>query len=196
MKRANIREDIQSMTRSGNYLGAYSGIDLVEDELEKRELVGELVETMVIDLENQTMGKNKERVYYLRSLLLYIFRDYPGLSGIYRLQLRSDEKSDLFGLFRGLGDAAKRTGEAMDVPNSVEDAVEALKRNVNEFADDVKSGQFNEKVKDFFSKAEESMRESFRHVNDVYDGMQERSDRSQDAEDADADADAEKGEDS
>ena len=155
-----------------NYLAAYMTVKnggLTEDE--KIETTGRLVTEILDDLSLDSIKKNPERVVYLRSLLAWIFRDVPGLSSLYREQLRGvqdggDPMMTLYKNLRILNDVA--TGKK-SFAEGVEESIDAVRRGV----EDAQSAGVSDSMKEFAEKAESGMRRGFQQFNEFFDSITE-----------------------
>jgi hypothetical protein len=161
---------VEELIEDKNYLGAYSSLKSL-DEDEEKVMAGLLVSALIKDLDKARKEKRVEELHVLRSLILWIFRDYPGLSGIYRLQLRGENKADLFKIFEDLGEFAKKAASGVDMENTVEDVVENVKQKAQDLNEDIQSGEAGKKVEDFMQKASETVQEGIRHVDEVFKTM-------------------------
>ena len=81
---------IEKLLEERNYLSAY--LCLKETSLPRErelEYTGKIVQDILNELGYSSGRRNKEKVYFYRSLLLMIFQDIPGLARIYRRQLQT-----------------------------------------------------------------------------------------------------------
>ena len=179
-----LNHDIEQLISAGDYLSAY--LSIREEKALQQVYIGRIVNAVVDELSQQTSRGNRERLYYLRSLLLWIFRDVPGLAPIYRSQLReglfAEGSPDLLRLLRNLGGSVGR-----NVPRSPEEAAEGVKQTVDDVVDDIKSGNADRRMKDIFGLAEEGLRTGMKGVADFFDaisGTEASSSREQESEEA------------
>ncbi len=172
-----------------NYLAAYMTVKnggLTEDE--KIETTGRLVTKILDDLSLDSIKKNPERAVYLRSLLAWIFRDVPGLSSLYREQLRGvqdggDPMMTLYKNLRVLNDVA--TGKK-SFAEGVEESVDAVRRGF----EDAPHGDVSDSMKGFAEKAEDGVRRGFQQFTEFFDTITESARRQNAARDnAERDAD-------
>ena len=86
MEKADIMEKVEGYLEEKNYLAAclYLKNEELPDE-SRYELTGEVAKYVVEDLASE---RNKEKILYLRSVLVWLFKDIPGLASVYREQLR------------------------------------------------------------------------------------------------------------
>ena len=202
MKDANPRAYVTRLIGERNHVGAY--LSLKEAELERAEhveLVGAIATAIVEEL-SKTRRDDRERVYYLRSLLAWLFRDVPGLSSLYREQVREAKGGqDLLGdLFRGVRNVGDVASGRKSVSDGFQDAAEDAKRNVEDAADAVRGSDTGARIGEFLNSAEKGIKDGldqlgsfFRSMNEGPSGEGEDPERSQetDAERA-ARADAER----
>lgn len=112
-----------------NYLGAAQYLRETETDKSMRSArMGTVVEAVIRDLDKARSRSDRERVVYLRSVLAWLLKEFPGLASIYREQLRvasggNDVLPDLARGFRNVNDvlSGKKT-----VQEGVEDASEPL----------------------------------------------------------------------
>jgi hypothetical protein len=131
------------------------------DEQVRYEITGEVAKQVVNKL---AVEKNKEKVLYLRSMLVWLFKDVPGLATVYREQLRlaSDSPNIMRDFMRGMRTFA-------DVATGGES--EAFGDKVEEAADNLRPEAIQEKVKDFFSDAGIDVDEGIKKAKDFFDGL-------------------------
>ena len=164
----NQRERIESLITSGEYVSAYL---LAREEKELQQLYAGRIINAVIDDLSETGGRNaRERKYYLRSVLLWIFRDFPGLAPIYRSQLRegsvTENTPDLLKFLSMFASASTKT-----VPKTPDEAAESVKEAMDGVIDDIKTGRADEKVQDFFEAAGEGLRAGIKGMSDFFDAL-------------------------
>jgi hypothetical protein len=160
MREASARAHVTRLIHESNFVGAY--LYLKDAELEKEEhdeLVGMLASSVAEEI-SSTRRDDKERIYFLRSILAWILRDVPGLSGLYREQLREQQGgNDLLSFFargaRNIGDVA--TGRKR-VSDGIQDAADEAKRNLEDAAESIRSGETRDRLNQFFSSAQDGLR--------------------------------------
>jgi hypothetical protein len=160
MRDANPRAHVTRLISERNYVGAY--LYLKEAELERAEyleLVGSLTAAIIDEL-SKTRRDDRERIYYLRSVLAWIFRDVPGLSSLYREQIRSAKGgSDLLeGLFRGVKNVGDVASGRKTMSDGIQDAAEDARRNVEDAADAVRGSDAGARIGEFLSSAERGIK--------------------------------------
>lgn len=153
-----------------NFIAAYTYLkETFSDKQLKTELAGLLVNRIFDELDDPGIRARSERRLYYRSLLLWIFRDFPGLGVIYRGQLGKEKSAtDLVSFIKK---AATDGITRDDVEAGIEKAFDDLKQNIDDATEQVKTGQAEEKVKDFFSRAEKGIRQGLRQVADVFETL-------------------------
>ncbi len=189
MKDVNPRSRVSRLIEERNFLGAQLFLreaEIADDE--KGELLG-LLATAVVDELGRTRREDRERLAYLRSVLAWILREVPGLSGLYREQLReisggADAFADLRRGLRSLGDVA---AGRKSVSEGLSDATDEARRRFEEAADELGSGEPPEDVADFLAAAEKGIRGGleqlgafFRAMNEQTEAAEERRSRDED----------------
>ncbi|MEW5815810.1 MAG: hypothetical protein AB1798_10515 [Spirochaetota bacterium] len=182
-----VREssDIEALIDGGNYLAAYLKIkNLPEDDPKKDELAGRVVMKIVEDLGNAQKKDAEEKVFYLRSLLIWIFKDVPGLSLIYRDQLKSSRKSSqpVLDFFNTLKEIGERPLQPQDVAQKIEETVLNIKQNIDDAAQRLNNDEVREQVRDLFTLAETGVREGLKQVSDIIDMIAKNQRNSKDEE--------------
>ena len=120
---------LAGLIADSNYLGAAQYLkNLSLDSPERSAIMGKVISAVVDDLSLARGKGNRERTVYLRSVLSWLLRDYPGLASMYREQLRiasgnTDVLPELARGVRNLGDvfSGKKT-----VQEGMDDASEPL----------------------------------------------------------------------
>ncbi|MBN1646689.1 MAG: hypothetical protein JW874_01535 [Spirochaetales bacterium] len=166
-----FRERYEQLLAEGNYIAAYS--NLKEEKLERNErneLAGLMVNDILKDLDAQPAKNNPERRKVLRSLLLWIFRDYPGLAQIYKSQIRAgaSENRNLLSL---LGDLSNPETAKERVSEEMDNLMDNVRQNLDDTAEDIKSGRAQDKVRDFIDQAETNIREGIRNLADIFESL-------------------------
>lgn len=171
---SNFKEKFNEYLNEENYIAAYS--NLKESGLSRRdrnELAGLMVRDIINDLEALPPKGHNEKKTFLRSMLLWIFRDYPGLAMLYKGQIRSSSPDkSLFGLLNDLSDPEKAKER---VAVEMENLADNVKQGLEDTADDLKSGRTQEKVKDFIDQAEANVREGIRNIAEIFDSINKQS---------------------
>ena len=158
----NVSQLVKDYLREKNYLAACLTLKNIElDDIDKYELTGEVAKYVVSDLASE---KNREKVLYLRSVLVWLFKDVPGLASVYREQLRmaSGTHNPVRDFVRGVqtfSDIATG-GKSVDMEETVDDIAENLKPEA-----------IQEKVKDFFSQAGVDIDEGIKRASDFFDAL-------------------------
>lgn len=170
------QETTASVTRAldeKNFMGAY--LLLRESNLEKAvryEYTGRIAATIVDEL-SRTRRDDRERIYYLRSLLAWIFRDVPGLASMYREQLRVTAGGvDLLGGFaRGVSNIGDVAGGRKSVRDGIQDAADDAYRSAEQAAEEFTSGETGEQVSRFLSAAEQGIRDGLTQLGNFFRAM-------------------------
>lgn len=160
---------IQDMISDGNYVAAYTAIkESHMDDLDRTELTGKLVARIVDELSRCTRREDRERAVYLRTLLSWIFRDVPGLSTLYREQLRlahraeGDLASGIYRNFRTISDVA---GGRKSVAEGFEETAEQIRAGFEEAAENLRSGDPAESVRSIVKEGLEQFGRFFESMN-------------------------------
>jgi hypothetical protein len=163
---------IEKMIDDQNFLGAYLILKKIEiDEIKKYEIVGQLIEKIISQLETLKIKGNKDRIIVLRSLLLWIFRDYEALGRIYKEQLkRYTQSSDsIVKILKNIGELGQSNIEDMDLKDELDEVMDNVKDGLDEFSYKVKSGEVQEQMEDFLNKAEEGVKEGLKQFSSFLD---------------------------
>jgi hypothetical protein len=151
---------INELISEKNYIGAY--LLLKDTEIEqaaKYDLTGRIVTDIIDDL---TSEKNREKIAYLRSILVWIFRDVPGLSSVYREQLR---------LSSGGGTPVADFLKGIRTFGDLNDKFDTIKDRVEEAADSPEVNDFQDKLKDFFSQAGVEVEQGLKRATEFFDNL-------------------------
>jgi hypothetical protein len=156
---------LNDLLHQKNYLGAYQYLrELDIEKAERSASIGLVVTAIVEDLSVQPR-QSRERVIYLRSVLSYVFKEYPGLTSLYREQLRvaqgkDDLISEVFKGFRNVADVA--TGR------------KTVNEGVEEAAEDMKDGferSTGSSFDDLGKNAEKALRDGLEQVGNFFAGL-------------------------
>lgn len=145
-----------------NYVAACLFIKKEEVPADARdEISGEVAKRVVDSLATE---KNKEKITYLRSILVWLFKDIPGLASVYREQIRlsTDYPNMMRDFMRGVRTFA-------DVATGGES--ESLGEKIDEAAESLKPDAVQEKVKDFFSDAGIDIDDGMKKARDFFDSF-------------------------
>jgi hypothetical protein len=139
------------------------------------ETTGEVAKRVIDDL---ALEKNKEKILYLRSILVWLFKDVPGLASVYREQLRlaSDGPNVVRDFMRGVRTFSDLATGGETVGEKVDDMTENLKPEA-----------IQEKVKDFFSDAGLDIDEGIKKAQDFFDNLSGRRQENEEPEPRDVD---------
>ncbi len=120
---------VRELIDEHNYLGAGQYVREIDMEMAMRSArMGTVVEAVIRDLDKSRSKSDRERVIYLRSVLAWLLKDYPGLASIYREQLRiATGSNDIIPeLARGFRNVNDVVSGKKSVQEGVEDAAEPL----------------------------------------------------------------------
>ena len=159
---------IDELLSEGNYLAACLHLKDAEVGSDSRnDLTGRIAKRVIEDLASE---RNKEKITFLRSVLVWLFKDIPGLSSVYREQLRvssgvPNPLDDLFGglkVLRGLSNLGR---------GGASTAAEDIKDNIDEAAERVRDGSAQEQFNEFLSRAGENVEEGIRKAADFFNSL-------------------------
>lgn len=171
MSTDQLENRIEDLLNEKNYLAACLLLKNSSAEGEESyDISGKVVARILDDLSAE---KNKEKSLFLRSLLIWVFRDLPGLSSIYREQLRSASGTagpfgDIWKNLRMFSDVMSGEKSASSV---AEDAAENIKQHVKDAADNLNADTFTEKVKDFFSSSGIDLDDGLKRATDFFESL-------------------------
>lgn len=117
-----------TMMKSHNYLGAYEVLKQLDiSKAERAAYAGEILQAAIEDLAVSSK-QSKEKTIYLRTIITYVSKEFPGLANIYREQLRiATGRDDVFAeLFKG----AKNVGDVATGKKTLEEGVEQAKEDI------------------------------------------------------------------
>jgi hypothetical protein len=167
MSEQNHIELIEKFIAERNYLSAY--ISLKEGTLSREkeiEYIGKITQNILTDITYSTGRKNKEKVYYYRSLLLMIFQEVPGLARVYRHQLQESRGLDSpLNILKQLKNLADITTDNTELKESIENAIEDISDKIEDVKEDIEDKNLDEPIKDIFSLAEEGIKEGLKGFN-------------------------------
>ena len=162
MDKEDIMFKLKSYLEDRNYIAA--SLFLKNEEIPddtRYEITGEVAARVVDDLATE---KNKEKILYLRSILVWLFKDVPGLASVYREQLRLASGNP--GLMR---DFLRGVRNFADVTTG--GASESMNEKAEEVADNLRPEVIQEKVKDFFSQAGVDIDDGIKKAQDFFDSL-------------------------
>lgn len=166
----NFKEKFNQYLNEENYIAAYSNLkDAGLSKQDRNELAGLMVKDILNDLEALPPKGHDEKRKFLRSTLLWVFRDYPGLAQLYKNQINAGSRDrSLIGLLNDLRDPEKAKER---VAEEMENFADNVKQGLEDTADDLKSGRAQDKVKDFIDQAESNVREGIRNLADIFESI-------------------------
>ena len=178
MNSDHVSQLIKDYLSEKNYVAACLSLKNIEiDDMDKYEVTGEVAKCVVADLASE---KNREKVLYLRSVLIWLFKDVPGLASVYREQLRlaSNAANPVRDFVRGVQTFSDMAtgGKSADIEETVDDIAENLRPEA-----------IQEKVKDFFSQAGVDIDEGIKKATDFFDSLSGRPKREEERPTDDAD---------
>lgn len=191
ISREELKNRVTKMVEKRNYVGAYMAVkQSALAELDRTEIVGEMASAIVDELSSVTRRQERERAIYLRSILAWIFRDFPGLSSLYREQVRlvhnrGDIASDMYQGFKNINDVA--SGRKA-VSEGIEETVDQVRQNLEDAAESFRAGDTSESFRSFVSAAETGIRDSLTQMGRLFEGL--NSDRSANRDSTRSDPDA------
>ncbi len=155
MDKEDIMFKLKGYLEDRNYIAA--SLFLKNEEIPddtRYEITGEVAARVVLDLASE---KNKEKILYLRSILVWLFKEVPGLAPVYREQLRlaSGNLSPMRDFLRGVRNFADVTTGGTS----------------EEVADNLRPEVIQEKVKDFFSQAGVDIDDGIRKAQSFFDSL-------------------------
>lgn len=158
-----------------NFVGAY--LMLRESPIEKAlryEYTGRIAATLVDEL-SRTRRDDRERIFYLRSILAWIFRDVPGLAALYREQVGvTRARGDLLGGFaRGFANVSDVATGRKRMEDGFQDAAEDVRRSAERAADSFASSDAGGQVNEFLTAAERGIREGLGQLGNFFRAMNE-----------------------
>ena len=156
----DTRARVKRLIREQNYVAAQTVANAYPDPDHRAELAGMVIEAIASELSQNRLPR--ERAVYLRSLLVWVFRDFPGLASIYREQVRiAAGQSTGFDWLEGVRNMSDVASGRKSFEAGVEDTVESVRRNV-ENADE---------VRDFFSEAGKNISGALDEFGKVFRSM-------------------------
>ena len=140
---------VTRLLRERNYVGAYSVVRAMSNPDDRAEYAGLVAEALAQELSTPRLAR--ERAVYIRSLLVWVFRDFPGLSALYREQLRiAAGRSTGFDVLEGVRNIQDIATGRKTFEEGVGDTVESVRQGV----------ESNEGVREFFDRAGENVKDA------------------------------------
>lgn len=175
---------VKEFLNTRNYLGAYMLLKEREGDSDAIEYIGTSVNRIVDDLSD--FARDKERVYYLRSILSMFFKEVPGLSAVYREQVRigTDSFAPGSGIMKAFKDVADLSTGRKTPQEQIEETVEDVRTTIEDAADNLDGKKIENTVSDIFSLAEKGVKEGIKQMSGVIDAIsRDRNKRDEDDED-------------
>jgi hypothetical protein len=161
MERDELESRVDDLVRERNYIGAYGRVKrLPESDSLRIDLTGKIANAVSEEL-SALRGQNPERQAYLRAQLAWVCRDIPGLSYLYREQIRSRNEGS-FDILKSIKDLAV---------GRPEDAADRIKRGMEDVQESISSGQAGDQFQNLLKDVERNMRSGARQVGDFIDTM-------------------------
>jgi hypothetical protein len=177
MNQDEKRSYVGQLIDSGNYLAAIICIKELQEDYLKAELMGKMVNRITDEMNTYTTRRNQEKILYLRSLLMWIFRDFPHLGRIYREQLNAvQQPSNPFNLLNGLKTLGSASLDQKEMAENIEDTVDSIKQNFEDATESVKNGEVEDKINDFFNMAGDGIRKGLKGLSDFFGNMNRQPD--------------------
>jgi hypothetical protein len=165
MNQEDVRTHIEELIAQKNYVAAFEHLRRsVDDEALKIDLTGAIANALVDELD-AARGKSPERLAYLRAQLAWVSREVPGLSGMYREQLRGQRLglgSEVWGALRDIAEGRP------------EEAIDRAKQGVEDLREELRSPDSTEKVENFFKQAEKNIRGGIEQAGSFFEDMVRR----------------------
>jgi hypothetical protein len=157
---------INTLIGEKNFLSAYL---LIKDAAFPRDMqteyMGKIVQELLNELGLSTGRRNREKVYFYRSLLIMICEDVPGLARIYKRELRSAQDTDSpFNLIRQIRNLTN-TGDKSELQESIENTIEDISEKIEDTAENINEGRIDESVNDLFRLAGDGIRQGLESFN-------------------------------
>ncbi len=210
------KSHFERLVRERNYIAAYQYIKMTRPpEPEFSEHAGALASSIIEELARTNKREEADRVVFLRSILAWVFRDIPGLSTLYREQLRGagsggDPMSEVYRGVRNLNDMANGR---KSVSEGIEDAFHQIRENVERVADQVRdryneysrgggthgaeeSGERPDPVNDLLRSAEKGITQGLKQVGEFFENARRAAEQERQtprSEDSDVQAEDESG---
>jgi hypothetical protein len=161
MERDELESRVDDLVRERNYIGAYGRVKrLPESDGLRIDLTGKIANAVSEEL-SALRGQNPERQAYLRAQLAWVCRDVPGLSYLYREQIRARNEAS-FDILKSIKDLAV---------GRPEDAADRIKRGMEDVQESISSGQAGDQFQNLLKDVERNMRSGARQVGDFIDSM-------------------------
>jgi len=156
---------IDALIAEGNYIGAYGRVRRMSDSDDaKAELTGRIANAIASELQS-ARSQGSERQAYLRAQLAWVCRDVPGLSYLYREQVRQ-RPADIGGdLLKSIRDIAE---------GRPADAADRVRRDIEGVQESIASGEAADKVQGFLKEAGRAVGEGVKRVGDLLDSVTRR----------------------
>jgi hypothetical protein len=161
MERDELESRVDDLVRERNYIGAYGRVKRLPDSDGLRiDLTGKIANAVSEEL-SALRGQNPERQAYLRAQLAWVCRDVPGLSYLYREQIRSRNEAS-FDILKSIKDLAV---------GRPEDAADRIKRGMEDVQESISSGQAGDQFQNLLKDVERNMRSGAQQVGNFIDSM-------------------------
>lgn len=162
---------IEGLLEEGNYLAACLHLKDGElDSADRYDLTGRVAIRIMNDLASQ---KNREKIMFLRSILVWLFKDIPGLSYLYREQLRlaSGGANPLADAAKGLQWLSGLFSQGAGTGQSPRDTMEDIKQTVEDAAEGATGKSVQDQLNEMLSQAGEGVEEGIRKAADFFSSL-------------------------
>jgi hypothetical protein len=155
---------IDKMLEEGNYLAAYLAIkESFSDKEKEIEYRGKCVTHILDELTVSERRRNREKVYYFRSLLLLIFEDVPVLARLYRRQLRTaKEVHTPLDFLKDLKELTDVAGNREELNERIEDTIEDIRDRIEDTTEGMKDGSTQDSLEGIVNLAGEGIKEGLK----------------------------------
>jgi hypothetical protein len=155
---------IDKMLEEGNFLAAYLAIrESFSDKEKEIEYKGKCAARILEELTVSERRRNREKVYYYRSLLLTIFEDVPVLSRLYRRQLRAAREAHTpLDFLKDLKELTEVAGNRDELNERIEDTIEDIKERIEDTAEGIKDGSAQDSLEGIVNLAGEGIKEGLK----------------------------------
>ena len=162
---------IEELLDAGNYLAACLYIKDEKLNADNRhDLTGMIAMRILDDLATQ---KNREKITFLRSLLVWLFREIPGLSFVYREQLRysTGASSPIGDVFRGLQWLGKSFSAGTPAGENSREKMDDVKQNVDDVIEGATGKSVQDHMNDFFSNPGGNVEDGLRKAAEFFSNL-------------------------
>jgi hypothetical protein len=144
------KEELLALLRERNYIAAYSEVDRFErNDRARTEYVGLIANAIVDELVLTPKKEEAERVVYLRSILAWVLRDMPGLSRLYREQVRGQDRGGdpLRSVYEGIRGISDVAAGRKSLDEGIGETVDTVRNTFDDVSEQFRSGNIEEGVR-------------------------------------------------